>query len=137
MAARAGPQSPARRTAVVAAVDRTRPAVVNINAQEVVKARASGDPFDAFFGRFRQKDEIRNSLGSGFVFDAAGYVLTNYHVVERGSRIQVSFEDGTDSAARGGGPAPGGDPAALKTRGARKSPAAPLGTSTDLMLGEP
>ena len=137
LAAQAGPQSPARRTAVVAAVDRTRAAVVNINAQEVVKARAAEDPFDAFFGRFRRQDEVRNSLGSGFVFDAAGYVLTNYHVVARGSRIQVSFEDGTDYVAKVVGTDPGGDLAVLKIRGERKFPTAPLGTSTDLMLGEP
>ena len=135
--ARAGPQSPARRTAVVAAVDRTRPAVVNINAQEMVKARAAQDPFDLFFGRFRQKDEVRTSLGSGFVFDPAGYVLTNYHVVAGGSRIQVGFEDGTDYVAKVVGTDPGGDLAVLKIRSDRKFPTAPLGTSTDLMLGEP
>ncbi|MFL5440341.1 MAG: trypsin-like peptidase domain-containing protein [Myxococcales bacterium] len=137
MAARAGPQSPARRTAVVAAVDRSRPAVVNINAQEVVKVPASEDPFDAFFGRFRRRDEVRNSLGSGFVFDAAGYVLTNYHVVARGSRIQVSFADGGDYVAKVVGTDPAGDLAVLKINGDRKFPLAPLGTSNDLMLGEP
>jgi Do/DeqQ family serine protease len=137
LAAQAAPQSPARRTAVVAAVERTRPAVVNINAQEVVKASAAEDPFDAFFGRFRRQDEVRNSLGSGFVFDASGYVLTNYHVVARGSRIQVSFEDGTDYVAKVVGTDPGGDLAVLKIRGDKKFPTAPLGTSTDLMLGEP
>jgi len=137
LAAHAGPQSPARRTAVVAAVERTRPSVVNINAQEVVKARAAGDAFDMFFGRFRQKDEVRTSLGSGFVFDPAGYVLTNYHVVARGSRIQVSFEDGTDYVAKVVGTDPGGDLAVLKIRSDKKFPTAPLGTSTDLMLGEP
>jgi serine protease Do len=80
---------------------------------------------------------VRTSLGSGFVFDAAGYVLTNYHVVAGGSRIQVSFEDGTDYVAKVVGTDPGGDLAVLKIRSDRKFPTAPLGTSTDLLLGEP
>jgi len=129
--------SGARRTPVVQAVERSKAAVVNINAQEVVKGRVAEDPFDAFFGRFRQRDEVRTSLGSGFVFDPAGYVLTNYHVVARGSRIQVSFDDGADYTAKVVGTDPGGDLAVLKIQGDRKIPAMPLGTSGDLMLAEP
>jgi serine protease Do len=135
--AAAGPQSPARRTPTVAAVERARPSVVNINAEEVVKTRVADDPFDAFFGRFRQRDEIRNSLGSGFVFDPAGYVLTNYHVVARGTRIKVSFADGSDYTAKVVGTDPAGDLAVLRIRDERKFPVTPLGTSTDLLLGEP
>src|SRR5256886_7933946 len=129
--------SSARRTPLVQAVERAKAAVVNINAQEVVKARASQDPFDVFFGGGRQRDEVRTSLGSGFVFDPAGYVLTNYHVVARGSRIQVSFDDGADYTAKVVGTDPGGDLAVLKIQGDRKIPAMPLGTSGDLMLAEP
>jgi S1-C subfamily serine protease len=132
-----GPQSPARRTSTVAAVERARPTVVNINAQEVVKTRVADDPFDAFFGRFRQRDEVRTSLGSGFVFDPAGHVLTNYHVVARGSRIQISFDDGSDYTAKVVGTDPAGDLAVLKIGADKKFPAAPLGTTGDLMLGEP
>ena len=91
--------SAARRTPLVLAVERARPAVVNINAQEVVRASAAEDPWSLFFGSGRLRDEVRTSLGSGFVFDERGYVLTNYHVVARGSRIQISFEDGTDYTA--------------------------------------
>ena len=129
--------SAARRTPLVAAVDRTRPSVVNINAQEVVKAPAADDPWALFFGGGRMRDQVRTSLGSGFVFDERGYVLTNYHVVARGSRIQVSFEDGTDFTAKVVGTDPGGDLAVLKIQDEKKFPAAPLGTSGDLMLGEP
>jgi S1-C subfamily serine protease len=135
--AAAGPQSPARRTSTVAAVERARATVVNINAQEMVKTRVAEDPWDAFFGRFRQRDEVRTSLGSGFVFDPAGYVLTNYHVVARGSRIQISFEDGSDYTAKVVGTDPAGDLAVLKIRADKKFPAAPLGTRNDLLLGEP
>src|SRR4051812_27812777 len=83
------------------------------------------------------RDQVRTSLGSGFVFDPAGYVLTNYHVVARGTRIQVSFEDGSDYTAKVVGTDPGGDLAVLKIQGEKKFPAAPLGISSDLMLGEP
>src|SRR5438067_4878526 len=130
--------SAARRTPLVLAVDRARPAVVNINAQEVVRAPAADDPWQLFFrGGGRARDQVRTSLGSGFVFDSAGFVLTNYHVVARGSRIQVGFEDGSDYTAKVVGTDPGGDLAVLKIQAERKFPAAPLGSSSDLMLGEP
>src|SRR5207244_8769617 len=112
--------------------------VVNINAQEVVRAAASNDPWALFFGGGgRARDQVRTSLGSGFVFDSAGFVLTNYHVVARGSRIQVSFDDGSDYTAKVVGTDPGGDLAVLKLEAEKKFPAAPLGSSADLMLGEP
>ena len=129
--------SAARRTPLVLAVERARPAVVNINAQEVVRAAAANDPWAIFFGGARSRDQVRNSLGSGFVFDSAGYVLTNYHVVARGSRVQVSFEDGSDYTAKVVGTDPGGDLAVLKIVSEKKFAAAPLGSSGDLMLGEP
>jgi len=135
--ARTDRASSARRTSTVLAVERAKGTVVNINAQEVVKARASQDPFDVFFGGGRARDQVRTSLGSGFVFDAGGYVLTNYHVVERGSRIQVSFDDGSDYTAKVVGTDPGGDLAVLKIQAEKKFPAVALGSSSDLMLGEP
>jgi len=128
--------SAARRTPLVLAVERARQAVVNINAQEVVRAAPADDPWQLFFGG-RARDQVRTSLGSGFVFDERGFVLTNYHVVARGSRIQVSFDDGSDYTARVVGTDPGGDLAVLKIQGERKFPAAPLGVSSDLLLGEP
>jgi serine protease Do len=136
-AAAADRPSPARRTPLVQAVERNKAAVVNINAQEVVKARASDDPLELFFGGGRTRDQVRTSLGSGFVFDPAGYVLTNYHVVARGTRIQVSFEDGSDYTAKVVGTDPGGDLAVLKIQSNKKFPTVPLGTTADLMLGEP
>ena len=128
--------TPARRTPLVLAVERSKGSVVNINAQEIVKGSAANDPFEAFFGGIRSRDQVRTSLGSGFVFDERGYVLTNYHVVARGSRIQVSFDDGSDYTAKVVGTDPGGDLAVLRIEG-NKFPAAPLGSSDDLMLGEP
>ena len=135
-AAPARAASSARRTPIVQAVERAKGAVVNINAQEVVKARVPQDPFDIFFGGGRLRDQVRTSLGSGFVFDPAGHVLTNYHVVERGSRIQVSFDDGSDYTAKVVGTDPGGDLAVLKIQAEKRFPAVALGSSSDLMLGE-
>ena len=128
--------SAARRTPLVLAVERTKASVVNISAQEIVRAQPASE-WDLFFSRGRNRDEVRTSLGSGFVFDERGFVLTNYHVVARGSRIQVSFDDGSDYTAKVVGTDPGGDLAVLKLESEKKFPAAPLGTSNDLMLGEP
>ncbi len=129
--------SAARRTPLVLAVERARPAVVNINAQEVVRAPAANDAWELFFGGGRTRNQVRTSLGSGFVFDERGFVLTNYHVVARGSRIQVSFADGSDYTAKVVGTDPGGDLAVLRIQADQKFHAIPLGTSADLMLGEP
>ena len=132
--------SAARRTPLVAAVDRTRIAVVNINAQEIVRRQAGGrDPLELFLGgaRQRSRDEVRTSLGTGFLFDSAGLVLTNYHVVAQGSRIQVTLDDGSDYVAKVVGSDPAGDLAVLKIQADGPFPIAPLGTSADLLLGEP
>lgn len=133
-----GPVTAARRTPIVLAVERTKAAVVNISAQEIVRRQASRDPLELFFGGYRApRDEVRTSLGTGVVFDPQGFVLTNFHVVANGSRIQVGFDDGNDYTARVVGTDPGGDLAVLQIEAKRTFPAAPLGSSDGLMLGEP
>src|SRR5580700_846075 len=87
----------------VLAVAKTLPAVVNINAERIVR-RTVRDPIDdfyaQFFGNYRSRPrEIRQkqqSLGSGFIVDLAGYIVTNQHVVERAAdlKIQVTTNDG-------------------------------------------
>ena len=79
------------------------PAVVNINTERVVR-RTVRDPFEdfyaQFFGYYRSRPrEIRQtlqSLGSGFMVDPAGYIVTNQHVVERAAdlKIQATTNDG-------------------------------------------
>ncbi len=136
--ARADGISSARRTALVKAVEGAKGAVVNINAQEVVRRRAADDPFELYFGNGRRaRDEVRTSLGTGFVFDSTGLVLTNYHVVAQGSRIQITMDDGSDYTAKVVGTDPSGDLAVLKIQADGPFPVAPLGTSADLLLGEP
>ncbi len=88
---------------VVRAVAKVLPAVVNIDTERVVR-RTVRDPFDdfyaQFFGYYRSRPrEIRQtlqSLGSGFIVDPAGYIVTNQHVVERAAdlKIQVTTNDG-------------------------------------------
>jgi serine protease Do len=87
----------------VIAVGKVLPAVVNINTERVVR-RTVRDPIEdfyaQFFGNYRSRPrEIRQtlqSLGSGFLVDSAGYIVTNQHVVERAAdlKIQVTTNDG-------------------------------------------
>lgn len=93
---------PAAEPAVLA-VAKVLPAVVNINTERVIR-RAVRDPIDdfyaQFFGTYRSRPrEIRQtlqSLGSGFIVDPAGYIITNQHVVARAAdlKIKVTTNDG-------------------------------------------
>ena len=103
-----GQADPASEPAVLA-VAKVLPAVVNINTERVVRRRVR-DPFEDFaaqyFGNYRSKPrEIRQtlqSLGSGFVVDPAGYIVTNEHVVQRAAdlKIEVTLNDGKVYKAR-------------------------------------
>src|SRR5689334_7679251 len=102
-AALAGAQTDPAAEPSVLAVAKALPAVVNVNTERVVR-RAVRDPVEdfyaQFFGNYRSRPrEIRQtlqSLGSGFIVDPAGYIVTNQHVVERAAdlKIQVTTNDG-------------------------------------------
>ena len=93
---------PASEPAVLA-VGKVLPAVVNINTERIVR-RTVRDPFDDFYTQFFGYNRVRpreirqtlQSLGSGFIIDPAGYIITNQHVVERAAdlKIQVTANDG-------------------------------------------
>ena len=98
---------PASEPAVLA-VAKVMPAVVNINTERIVR-RQIRDPFEdfaaQFFGNYRVRPrEMRQtlqSLGSGFLVDPAGYIVTNQHVVERAAdlKIEVTTNDGKTYSA--------------------------------------
>ena len=98
---------PAAEPAVLA-VAKVLPAVVNINTERVIR-RSVRDPIEdfyaQFFGYYRGKPrEIRQtlqSLGSGFIVDPAGYIVTNQHVVERAAdlKIKVTTNNGKTYSA--------------------------------------
>ncbi len=98
----AGPHQPAPQVAglpsLAPLVDSVKAAVVNVDVtSRVDRGEESGgadDPFEQFFGRGRQRPQIRQGAGSGFVIDPRGYVLTNNHVVEGAFNIRVRFDDG-------------------------------------------
>jgi Do/DeqQ family serine protease len=135
--------SSARRTPVVAAVEKVRPAVVNIAAEELVRMRvpARAESLeDLFFGELlrprTRKGYAVTSLGSGVVVSPEGYVLTNHHVVERGARFRVQLVDGRELAAKVVGTDPSSDLAVLKLQADARMPFVAPGRSDDLLIGE-
>jgi len=102
-------QQDPRTEPAVAAVRKAFPAVVNINTERLVR-RSVQDPIDAFYEQFfggpmrppRTISQRQQSLGSGFLVDAKGHILTNEHVVERAAemRISVTTADGKTYQAR-------------------------------------
>jgi serine protease Do len=129
LAAAQTPQS-ARRTPLVSVVEKISPAVVNISAQSTVR---EADPFFGLFGLGAERQA--QSLGSGFIIDRNGIVVTNAHVVEGASRVTVTLLDGRELEADLLGSDRDADIAVLKVK-ATNLPALPLGRSSDLMIGE-
>ena len=98
---------PAAEPAVLA-VAKVLPTVVNINTERVVR-RTVRDPIEDFYAQFfgyyrgrpREIRQTLQSLGSGFIVDPAGYIVTNQHVVERAAdlKIKVMTNDGKTYSA--------------------------------------
>lgn len=131
-------------------VKRLKPSVVNISTTSVVKGGGSlfespfgggeQDPFEEFFKKFfgdvPQREFRQRGLGSGFILSEDGYIVTNNHVVEKANDIEVVLEDGERYKARVIGKDPKTDVALLKIGPKHRLPAAVLGDSDKLEIGD-
>jgi serine protease Do len=127
-------------------ISKVLPAVVNIASTKVIKNPQANSPFfsDPFFRQFFgnqfgpefevPKEQREKGLGSGVIVSPDGYVLTNNHVVESASEIQVSLADKREFKAKVVGTDPRTDVAVLKLD-ATNLPSVVLGDSSKIQVG--
>lgn len=129
-----------------------RPGVVNIRTERTMKQSGRvyrhffgnpyGDgrnPFEDFFGPFFDQQppggRKQQSLGSGFIIDKEGYIVTNNHVIADADQIKVKLADESEYEAKVIGRDPKTDLALIKIEGARQLHPLPLGDSEKLKVG--
>jgi serine protease Do len=128
------------------------PAVVNISTVKTIKGQnrmlrpfekepfhrddSMRDFFEKFFGPDRQKDFKQRSLGSGFIIDADGYIVTNNHVIENADKIRVILKDEEEYDAQIVGRDANTDIALIKIITESHLPVAKLGDSEALKVGQ-
>ncbi len=123
------------------------PAVVNISAVKIVKSHGgmpmpfgADDPFKDFFEFFyrdrQPRDFKQQSLGSGFIIDKAGFILTNNHVVESTDEIKVKLADGREFKAEIVGRDPKTDLALISIEPESDLPTLSLGDSETAQVGD-
>src|SRR6266852_899430 len=129
-------------------VNKVEPEVVNISTTQVIerkrgprRPRSQEDPFQDFFDRFfdspDQGPTAERSLGSGVIVDKKGYILTNNHVVEQATKIQVQFNgESTRYTAKVIGTDDETDLAVIKIEISRELPTAKLGNSDGVQVGD-
>ncbi|HAR94780.1 MAG TPA: peptidase [Deltaproteobacteria bacterium] len=130
-------------------VKEVTPAVVNINTTTVVKGVDlnekmvnpfkdffGNDFFEKFFGDAPRREFKQRSLGSGFIIDKEGHILTNNHVVEKASSIRVKLTDGKEYEAKVVGKDPKTDIALIKINAKNGLPVAVIGDSDKLEVGD-
>jgi serine protease Do len=135
---------------------RVKPGVVNISTKKVVKGggrvfRQFSPPsrerdlfrdffgeefFDRFFGEIPQRDFVQRSLGSGFIIDKDGYIITNNHVIEGASEIRVRLSTEKEYDAEIVGRDPKTDLALIKIKSRNDLPVVALGDSDKVEIGE-
>jgi len=125
-------------------VEKQGPAVVNISTTQVTRnqpgfpAIPEGDPFYEFFRRFAPqmpRERESQSLGSGFIISADGYIMTNAHVVDRAEKITVRLTDKREFLAQVIGADKRTDVALLKIE-ANGLPTLSMGDPGELRVGE-
>ena len=122
------------------------PMVVNVSTVQMRKAAenlpgSEGDPLSQFWqrffgGRIPHGAQRQSGLGSGFIIDRDGTILTNYHVVEGADKITVTLSDGHTFPAKVLGQDPKTDIATIKIDARQDLPAVTLGDSDRLEVGE-
>jgi serine protease Do len=132
-------------------VDMVKPAVVNISTETTVKVPGSpfrhffgheeggpfGNFFQKFFGEIPDQELRQQSLGSGFIIDKDGYIITNNHVVQGADEIKVKLADGREFKARVIGRDAKTDLALIKISSFFKDlPTLPLGDSDKMRVGD-
>jgi serine protease Do len=135
-------------------VTRVEPAVVNIATTQVLEHKSSrkrrspqqpgdqDDPMQDFFDRFfdgRQDapPQAERSLGSGVIVDKRGYILTNNHVVEQATKVQVQLDGDTNKyTAKVVGVDEDTDLAVIKIEASKELPTAKLGNSDGVQVGD-
>lgn len=150
----AGSQATAARESFADLVERVQPAVVNVSTRsKVTKASTDimpfrfpeGSPFAEQFREFferRQRGAPGNEgpeargVGSGFIIDAEGHVVTNHHVIEGADEIQVTLSDGTELEATVVGHDEKTDLAVLKVASDKPLPSVAFGDSDAARVGD-
>ena len=117
-----------RETPLVKAVQRAKRAVVNIHTEK------SADSSHSVFGTTK-RGKI-NGMGTGIVIDERGYVVTNNHVIAGVDSLEISLADGGRYPAHVVAFDRKHDLAIIKIDGNADLEVMPIGTSSDLMLGE-
>ena len=120
------------------------PTVVNIATSQVVESQR-GQEFEEFFKEFferrggeppPQEQRRASSLGSGFIIDASGYIVTNNHVIAEADEITVRLHDDTSLQATVVGRDEKTDLALLKVESDKPLPAAKWGKSEKTRIGD-
>ncbi len=127
--------------------EKLSPSVVNISTTTVVKQKSRempsfppGSPFEDFFKQFDKpgnKKRRAQSLGSGFIIDESGYIITNNHVIDNAEKIMVILFDDTSFEATVVGKDPKTDVALLKIDPKKTNlKAVKFGDSNKLRVGD-
>lgn len=111
--------------------------VVNISTTQVIKEKTSPFPFFPEHPFTDDEKQLRRqSLGSGFIIEADGYILTNYHVIDKAEDIRVRLWDESEYKATVVGKDRKTDIALIKIEPKKALPIAPLGDSEGLEVGD-
>lgn len=126
---------------------RLTPSVVNISTAQTIEIDTDEAPtfpkgsplerFNDFFGQGNDRDgRVSKSLGSGFVIDREGHIVTNNHVIEDADLIEVTFSNGDTYEAELIGRDPATDIAVLKIDTGKDMPFVSFGDSDEAEVGE-